>query len=40
MNWEITPELQERLDKLDVQEKEVEIKVDAVANKIAEKLGY
>jgi hypothetical protein len=40
MNWEITPELQERLDKLDVQEKEVEIKVDAVANKIAEKMGY
>lgn len=40
MDWEISPEMQERLDKLDVREQAVEKRVDVVSQKIAQRFGY
>lgn len=40
MNWELSPEMQERLANLEEKEKAVEVKIDAVSKTIAEKMGY
>lgn len=38
--WELPPHLQERMEKLEVREKEVEKKVDLIAERVAQRLGY
>ncbi len=40
VNWEITPDMQKRLDNMQVQEKAVEKKIDSVSTHIAERMGY
>lgn len=39
LNWELTPEMQERMEKLEVQEKALEVKIDAVSKELAQKMG-
>lgn len=39
-NWELSPEMQERLANLEEKEKAVEVKIDAVSYEIAKRMGY
>ena len=40
MDWEITPQMQARLDAINEKEKDVEIRLDEVSHKIAKTMGY
>ena len=39
-DYELSPEMQARLEALEEKEKKLEVKIDIVADKVAEKMGY